>query len=404
MCVFAGRGSRSGARGRFLWPRWPWPRRRRRGRRRAGPRSRPRALSWQNGARGGRGRPSPASPALQLASCLSPLDHAPSSGDNAFTEDSGQWGASALLTPAACSRPPCRLRPPPPGQVAVPTSQAVDSLCGLPLRETAFGPGALRTIRVPRRQTRLGLREAGVVATPGRLRLRRRESGGRGPSGWSHNTQVHTWLRHGPDAGTQLAARGDTPRRVCEPPGPPLLGAPCSQSVPSRELKPTRPRGRRGATGTGPPGVLRGANGNLSPVLSVFQASCSSARLKLQSAGTSVAKALISASSDDPRSRGHPRGVRHEAGAGERPRTQGLTCSPAPWARSAEVTLRGVGAGSSPQGQRSLLTGTGRGGHRETSQCMCQKVTYNDKPFPGTFSCRVSRPEFQEMARIRNSA
>lgn len=169
--------------------------------------------------------PSPASPALQLASCLSPLDHAPNSGDNAFTEDSGQWGASALLTPAACSRPPCRLRPPPPGQVAVPTSQAVDSLCGLPLRETAFGPGALRTIRVPRRQTRLGLREAGVVATPGRLRLRQRESGGRGPSGWSHNTQVHTWLRHGPDAGTQLAARGDTPRRSASPPGPAPRGA-----------------------------------------------------------------------------------------------------------------------------------------------------------------------------------
>lgn len=121
-----------------------------------------------------------------------------------------------------CPPDPCRLltaplqaAPPPPGQVAVPTSQAVDSLCGLPLRETAFGPGALRTIRVPRRQTRLGFREAGVVATPGRLRLRRRESGGRGPSGWSHNTQVHTWLRHGPDAGTQLAAL-----RAPRPPAP----------------------------------------------------------------------------------------------------------------------------------------------------------------------------------------
>lgn len=83
---------------------------------------------------GGRGRPSPASPALQLASCLSPLDHAPNSGDNAFTEDSGQWGASALLTPAACSRPPCRLRPPRPARslspLPRPWTPSADSLCG----------------------------------------------------------------------------------------------------------------------------------------------------------------------------------------------------------------------------------------------------------------------------------
>lgn len=41
----------------------------------------------------------------------------------------------------------------------------------------------------------------------------------------------------------------------------------------------------------------------------------------------------------------------------------------APWANSAEVTLGGVGSGSSPQEQRLLLTGTGRGGYLETFQC-----------------------------------
>lgn len=217
--------------------------------------------------------------------------------------------------------------------------------------------------------------------------------------------------RSTPGSGTdQTRARswplGETRRAALRAPRAPLLGAPCSQSVPSRELKPTRPRGRRGATGTGPPGVLRGANGNLSPVLSVFQASCSSARLKLQSAGTSVAKALISASSDDSRSRGHPRGVRHEAGAGERPRTQGLTCSPAPWARSAEVTLRGVGAGSSPQGQRSLLTGTGRGGHRKLLNACARKshtmTSLSRGPFPVEFH-GLSFKKWQESETVPES-